>query len=73
MSRSSLAIRSKVNNRSSPDIPTIPDNWRSTRSTSLPSASRASRQRLPTSMAGMGSTKTVAPLSDTSWTMPGTR
>jgi DNA mismatch repair protein MutS2 len=44
-------------------IPTIPDNWRNTRSTSLPSASRASRQRLPTSIAGMGSTKTVAPLS----------
>ena len=66
-------MMSKPSSRSSAVSPTRVDSCRSTRSTSRSSASRASRQRFPISTAAIGSTNTVAPLSETSWTMPATR
>ncbi len=50
--------------------PTSPLRARSTRSTSRSSSSCASRQRLPSSTTASGSSHTVAPLPDTSCTMP---
>ena len=65
-SRSSRATMSSASIRSSPVSPTRIESWRSTRSTSRSSARRASRHRFPMSTAAIGSTNTVAPLSDTS-------
>ena len=71
IARSRRPSRSSVNWRSGPNSPTSADRSRRILSSSRSSASRVSRQWFPNSMAAIGSIKTVAPLSDTSCTMPG--
>ena len=64
--RSSLAITFNICPHSSDIYPIRSDKSLRMICSSLVSAERASRQRLPKSIADMGSTNTVAPLSDTS-------
>ena len=71
--RSSLASSSTPSSRSLLWASTFSEKERITLSSSRSSAKRSSRQRLPGATAAMGSTKIVAPLSDTSWTIPGRR
>ena len=54
-------------------LPTRADSSSRIRSISAASASCASRQALPSSTATSGSTKSVCPLPDASWTIPFTR
>ena len=72
--RSSFAVVRLAILMSSATAPTRVERSRSTRVTSRSSSSRASsRQSLHSSTVVKGSTKTVAPVFDASWTMPATR
>ena len=71
--RSSLAVVRLAILMSSATAPTRVDRSRSTRVTSRSSSRASSRQSLHSSTVVKGSTKTVAPVFDASWTMPATR
>ena len=57
---------------SSARMPIKADSARRMRSSSRVTSAAVSRQVLPSSTTPMGSMNTVAPVFDTSWTMPGT-
>ena len=71
--KSNWASASRVSRRSSPFAATNAESSSRIRPSSSCTAAWASRQALPSSTTTSGSTKSVCPLPDASWTMPLTR